>query len=156
MTALYATRADGWPLCPICHEDELYSFFAWDGMSEKPPMQAWIDAGLRCYRCGFDSQLFTPVEGVAAVHAAERAALVRDICAQLTNGPLPGSTPARDPVPTPAPPPQRFVKFGDAMICTVCQLDVRYCKGHAPAAPGAKDGAESSLEQRIADCMGAR
>jgi hypothetical protein len=51
----YDTRAGGWPLCPSCGEDELYSLFPWDGSDPKPPMQAWIDHGLRCYKCGWDS-----------------------------------------------------------------------------------------------------
>lgn len=46
-------RKDGWPLCPQCGEDELYSLLNWDGLSDRPPLQAWIDAGLRCYYCGF-------------------------------------------------------------------------------------------------------
>lgn len=58
--------------------------------------------------------------------------------------------------PPPPIPPARFVKFGDAMICTVCQLDVRYCRGHAPVAVPAQDGAESSLERRVRACMGGR
>jgi uncharacterized protein (DUF983 family) len=49
-------RKDGWPLCPVCGEDELWSGFNWNGDGEPPPMQAWIDHGLRCYLCGFDSQ----------------------------------------------------------------------------------------------------
>ena len=48
----YLTRADGWPLCPVCEEDELYSMFNWDGRGEKPPMEAWLDDGLKCYLCG--------------------------------------------------------------------------------------------------------
>lgn len=37
MIPVYATRPDGWPLCPMCHE------------------QAWVDHGLRCYRCDWSS-----------------------------------------------------------------------------------------------------
>lgn len=33
--------------------------------------------------------------------------------------------------------------------CRVCGLAVIYCKGHAPADPPAKDGAESDLSRRI-------
>jgi hypothetical protein len=47
----YFTRADGWPLCPVCEEDELYSLFNWDGRGEKPPLEAWLDDGLKCYLC---------------------------------------------------------------------------------------------------------
>jgi uncharacterized protein (DUF983 family) len=44
-------RRDGWPRCPRCGEDELWSRLWWDGEDKRPPVQAWIDAGLRCYRC---------------------------------------------------------------------------------------------------------
>jgi len=46
-------RADGWPLCPQCEEDELYSLLQWDGIKERPPLAEWIAAGLRCYRCNW-------------------------------------------------------------------------------------------------------
>lgn len=45
-------RADGWPLCPQCGEDELYSLLNWNGQGDRPAMIEWIQAGLRCYRCG--------------------------------------------------------------------------------------------------------
>ena len=56
---------------------------------------------------------------------------------------------------TPVVQPNRFVKFGDAMICTVCQLDARYCRGHAPpSVSAAQDGqAAESLARRIKDCQ---
>lgn len=54
--ALTGVRADGWPLCPHCGEDELWSPFIWDGEGAKPPLEAWIAAGLRCYRCGWSSE----------------------------------------------------------------------------------------------------
>lgn len=68
----WQTRPDGWPLCPACGEDELWSSFAWDGSDPKPPMQAWIDHGLRCHKCGFDSELRDPpiVGAIASVIAA--------------------------------------------------------------------------------------
>lgn len=46
-------REDGWPLCPNCGEDELYSRFNWNGEGERPPIQEWIDAGLACYNCAW-------------------------------------------------------------------------------------------------------
>lgn len=42
-------RDDGWPLCPKCGEDELYSHLHW--MGERPPLQAFIAAGMACYTC---------------------------------------------------------------------------------------------------------
>lgn len=44
-------RTDGWPLCPRCEEDELWSLLQWNGEGERPPLQAYIDAGLTCYLC---------------------------------------------------------------------------------------------------------
>ena len=54
-------RADGWPLCPVCGEDELWSPLApgdpgWPNLDDKPPVAAYIAAGLRCYRCGWASE----------------------------------------------------------------------------------------------------
>jgi hypothetical protein len=44
-------RADGWPLCPQCGEDELWSPYYWEGTGVQPPIQTYIDAGLTCYQC---------------------------------------------------------------------------------------------------------
>lgn len=46
----YEYRADGWPLCPECGEDELYSIRSFD----EPP-----DAShpMRCYVCSFEGQI---------------------------------------------------------------------------------------------------
>lgn len=55
MEEIRAHRADGWPLCPRCEEDELWSPLAWDGEGERPPVSAYIAAGLRCYYCGWSS-----------------------------------------------------------------------------------------------------
>lgn len=49
-------REDGWPLCPACGEDELWSPLLWNlpgNNEEVPPVQVFIDAGLKCYRCGW-------------------------------------------------------------------------------------------------------
>lgn len=48
-------RSDGWPLCPICGEDELHSRLHWNGQGDQPILQAYIDAGMGCYRCGWHS-----------------------------------------------------------------------------------------------------
>jgi hypothetical protein len=63
------TRADGWPICPCCGEDELWSGFTWDGLTDRPPMQAWIDHGLRCYKCGWDSESLIVSSVVSAIAA---------------------------------------------------------------------------------------
>jgi hypothetical protein len=48
-------RPDGWPLCPVCGTDEVYSRLNWDGQGERPPLQQYIDAGLACYACNWSS-----------------------------------------------------------------------------------------------------
>lgn len=50
-------RKDGWPLCPRCGEDELWSGLAWDGTGARPPMKRWIMAGLTCYKCSWKSEV---------------------------------------------------------------------------------------------------
>ena len=47
------TRDDGWPLCPACGQDELYSLLHWNGQGPKPPLEKWLAAGMRCYACGW-------------------------------------------------------------------------------------------------------
>lgn len=71
MRPRYETRKDGWPLCPVCGEDELFSLFYWDGEGERPPMQAWIDAGLRCYKCSYDSTREQFYERASQIQGAE-------------------------------------------------------------------------------------
>jgi hypothetical protein len=73
----------------------------------------------------------------------------------MTADHYPWTTLVSEPPAMPAPP-RRFVKFGDGMICTVCDLDARYCKGHTAPDPPSGDGAESSLERRARECTGGR
>lgn len=47
-------RADGWPLCPACGEDELWSRLYWEDV--RPALSAFIAAGLRCYCCDWASE----------------------------------------------------------------------------------------------------
>jgi len=54
-------RKDGWPLCPSCGEDELWSPLLWKSgarlnLDEKPLIEAFIAAGLSCYGCGWSSE----------------------------------------------------------------------------------------------------
>ena len=46
-------RADGWPLCPRCGEDTLYSALVWDKAdgTEPPSLAEYIAAGLKCSAC---------------------------------------------------------------------------------------------------------
>ena len=53
---IYKYRADGWPLCPNCGEDELWSKLIWQGAGECPPIAHYIKAGLSCYRCGWSNE----------------------------------------------------------------------------------------------------
>lgn len=50
-------RQDGWPLCPNCGEDELYSqiMLAWTGTGERPTMQECVDGEMTCYKCNWNS-----------------------------------------------------------------------------------------------------
>lgn len=49
-------RPDGWPLCPRCGEDELYSLFLCADIDKKPTQEELIADGLRCYSCHWASQ----------------------------------------------------------------------------------------------------
>lgn len=48
-------RPDGWPLCPTCGEDELYSglMFRWDGEGERPTVDECLAQDFGCYCCGW-------------------------------------------------------------------------------------------------------
>ena len=50
-------RADGWPFCPRCGEDELYSVLMlnWNGQGEKPTLEQCIAGVMRCYKCEWAS-----------------------------------------------------------------------------------------------------
>lgn len=56
----------------------------------------------------------------------------------------------------PQPSPNRFVKRGDSMVCLTCNLDARYCKGHANPSPSPPDGDgdASDLSKRIRELRG--
>jgi hypothetical protein len=49
-------RKDGWPLCPCCGDDELWSKLLWLGDGERPPLDSYIKAGLSCYHCGWSNE----------------------------------------------------------------------------------------------------
>lgn len=53
---LLEVRPDGWPLCPRCGQDEVWSPLIWDGTGERPALAAYIAAGLRCYGCSWSSE----------------------------------------------------------------------------------------------------
>ncbi len=44
-------RSDGFPLCPRCGEDELWSSLMWTDDSNKPTLDQLIKHGLSCYSC---------------------------------------------------------------------------------------------------------
>ena len=76
-------------------------------------------------------------------------------CHQAFSACICGTTPARDDLQA-MPKPRTFVKMGMDMVCSSCRLNVRYCRcGELPTADeGSKDGAASSLGQRIKECGG--
>jgi hypothetical protein len=51
-------RKDGWPFCPVCEEDELYSvvMLAYDGKGEQPTLEECLANEMRCYRCNWSSE----------------------------------------------------------------------------------------------------
>jgi hypothetical protein len=52
-------RADGWPLCPRCEEDELYSFLALTEARRVTVAECLADPrGFRCYRCDWTGNAF--------------------------------------------------------------------------------------------------
>jgi hypothetical protein len=55
-------RADGWPLCPQCEEDELYSalMLAYDGKGEPPSLEKCLANEMCCYLCDWSSNLVFP------------------------------------------------------------------------------------------------
>ena len=51
---------------------------------------------------------------------------------------------------------ERFHKFGNSVVCDLCDLDVRYCKGHTQTEWAAGEGADSNLVKRIAEARAGR
>lgn len=52
-------RQDGWPLCPLCKEDELYSVLMLKCTSaeHKPTVAQCMRDVMRCYKCGWASDM---------------------------------------------------------------------------------------------------
>jgi len=50
-------RKDGWPFCPICEEDELYSIVMlnWNDKTPRASLQECLEKEMRCYACGWSS-----------------------------------------------------------------------------------------------------
>lgn len=46
-------RKDGWPLCPCCGEDELWSPFIPAVPEYKGTLEEYLAAGLSCYNCSW-------------------------------------------------------------------------------------------------------
>jgi len=48
-------RQDGWPMCPRCGEDELYSsiMLYWDGEGLRPSIEDCLAGHMGCYKCGW-------------------------------------------------------------------------------------------------------
>jgi hypothetical protein len=55
-------RKDGWPFCPRCGEDELYShkMLHWHGDGERPTIEECIKGGMTCYNCSWSSPKAAP------------------------------------------------------------------------------------------------
>lgn len=48
-------RADGWPLCPWCGENEVYSLvaLAWFDPGRKPSFEDMASGPFKCYGCSW-------------------------------------------------------------------------------------------------------
>ena len=59
MTEPTTIRVDGWPLCPICGNDEVWSPLTVEdgtGHPRTPTLEEYVDHGdFRCYACGWRS-----------------------------------------------------------------------------------------------------
>jgi hypothetical protein len=44
-------RDDGWPLCPVCEEDELWCPGSPELSLAGAPLSEWLRHEMRCYRC---------------------------------------------------------------------------------------------------------
>jgi hypothetical protein len=57
----YEARADGWPLCPNCHNDELYSLLSCkdpSGVPRAPTLAEFLeDDDFCCYACSWCGSL---------------------------------------------------------------------------------------------------
>lgn len=49
-------NAVGWPYCPACGENRLWSVLFWDGLGSKPTVTMLVAAGMICGGCGWDSR----------------------------------------------------------------------------------------------------
>ena len=49
-------RKDGWPLCPLCGEDEVASPLMWTGDADRPTLEEFLASRLRCMWCGWDAE----------------------------------------------------------------------------------------------------
>lgn len=52
-------RKDGWPLCPRCEDDELYSFMMirYNGQGEQPTLEQCFTDEFRCYHCNWQGRI---------------------------------------------------------------------------------------------------
>ncbi len=55
---MFSFRQDGWPFCPSCHQDELYStiMMAWDGQEPRPTLEECMAGELKCYACQWSNK----------------------------------------------------------------------------------------------------
>lgn len=62
-------RKDGWPLCPRCGEDELWSarMYWWNGSAPRPTLAECFAHDFGCYLCGWRGCV-PPLIGVKGNH----------------------------------------------------------------------------------------
>lgn len=63
----YEFRRDGWPFCPQCGEDEVYSVKSLSWIEpRRPTLEELAGGGFRCYACDWSiERLVTRAEAVA-------------------------------------------------------------------------------------------
>lgn len=73
MAAFKEFRRDGWPLCPQCEEDELYSVYLMTDHAltrqmreEKIPAEELLRYPFRCYQCSWRNDAGAPLAAMLA------------------------------------------------------------------------------------------
>ncbi len=52
-------RSDGWPHCPSCGADELYSLANWPSADERPSLEWFLERLDGCYGCNWKPEAKT-------------------------------------------------------------------------------------------------
>lgn len=72
-------RFDGWPNCPGCGQDELFCDSIPHNLTDRPTLENYLAAGLKCYACGWS---YTPPEPEASAVQNVNSRLLLDYASQ--------------------------------------------------------------------------